>query len=190
MAAMPSVPPMFRALPSRRPTRTELAVGAMALLLGVLAVMQYHWVGQLSTDERERLSRRLDRQAEELADDFNLEITRAFFSLQWGAELRRDLPLEADVDPGFDLADETQVPRLVSESLDQALRICRAIARDNDDVALVYAQLGDKELAFKYLDAAFDHRAPGLVFLNVDPAWETVRGEARFAAAVRRVGLP
>ena len=31
--------------------------------------------------------------------------------------------------PGFDLADDTEVPRLIGESLDRALRICRGIAR-------------------------------------------------------------
>jgi ATP-dependent helicase/nuclease subunit A len=60
--------------------------------------------------------------------------------------LLREFPLEADVDPGFELADETQVPRLMAESLDQALRVCRSIARDDDDVALVYAQLGERRL--------------------------------------------
>ncbi len=55
-------------------------------------------------------------------------------------------PLEADVDPAFNLADETEAPRLVSESLDQAFRICRAVARDDDDVALVFAQLGERRL--------------------------------------------
>src|SRR5436190_19060301 len=60
--------------------------------------------------------------------------------------LLREFPLEADVDPGFALADDTEAPRLVSESLDQALRICRAIAGDSDDVALVFAQLGERRL--------------------------------------------
>jgi ATP-dependent helicase/nuclease subunit A len=60
--------------------------------------------------------------------------------------LLREFPLEADVDPGFDLASDTDVPRLVAESLDQALRICRAVARDDDDVALVFAQLGERRL--------------------------------------------
>jgi ATP-dependent helicase/nuclease subunit A len=60
--------------------------------------------------------------------------------------LLREFPLEADVDPGFQLADETQVPRLMAESLDQALRVCRSIARNDDDVALVYAQLGERRL--------------------------------------------
>jgi ATP-dependent helicase/nuclease subunit A len=61
-------------------------------------------------------------------------------------QLLREFPLEADVDPGFDLADNTEVPRLVGESLDQALRICRGIAREDEDVALVFAQLGERRL--------------------------------------------
>jgi ATP-dependent helicase/nuclease subunit A len=60
--------------------------------------------------------------------------------------LLRECPLEADVDPAFSLADETEVPRLVAESLDQAFRICRAVAQDDDDVALVFAQLGERRL--------------------------------------------
>ena len=58
--------------------------------------------------------------------------------------LLREFPLEADLDPGFAMADETEVPRLVDESLDRALRICRAVAREDEHVALVFAQLGDR----------------------------------------------
>ena len=68
--------------------------------------------------------------------------------------LLREFPLEADVDPGFDLADDTEVPRLIDESLDQALRICRGIAREDDDVALVFAQLGERRLRAGHLGAA------------------------------------
>lgn len=60
--------------------------------------------------------------------------------------LLREFPLEADVDPGFELADDTEVPRLIEESLDQALRICRSIAGKDDDVELVFAQLGERRL--------------------------------------------
>jgi ATP-dependent helicase/nuclease subunit A len=60
--------------------------------------------------------------------------------------LLREFPLEADVDPAFELADETEVPRIVSESLDQAFRICRAVAKEDDAVALVFAQLGERRL--------------------------------------------
>jgi ATP-dependent helicase/nuclease subunit A len=60
--------------------------------------------------------------------------------------LLREFPLEADLDPGFELADETEVPRLVDESLDEALRICRARAREDEAVALLFAQLGESRL--------------------------------------------
>ena len=35
--------------------------------------------------------------------------------------LLREFPLEADLDPGFGMADETEVPRLVDQSLDKSL---------------------------------------------------------------------
>jgi ATP-dependent helicase/nuclease subunit A len=60
--------------------------------------------------------------------------------------LLREFPLEADLDPGFSMADDTEVPRLVDESLDRTLRICRGLARDDEQVALVFAQLGDRRL--------------------------------------------
>ena len=58
------------------------------------------------------------------------------------------------------------------------------------DFARAYAQLGDGERAFEYLEKAFADRCPGLVLLNMDRAWDTVRGDPRFEEAVRRVGLP
>jgi ATP-dependent helicase/nuclease subunit A len=56
--------------------------------------------------------------------------------------LLREFPLEADLDPGFDMADETEVPRIVYEALDRALRILVGLARTDDDIGLVLAQLG------------------------------------------------
>ncbi|HEU4928151.1 MAG TPA: hypothetical protein VFT24_13925, partial [Vicinamibacterales bacterium] len=58
------------------------------------------------------------------------------------------------------------------------------------DFARAHARLGNREEAFGYFDAAFADRAPGLVFLEVDTAWDNIRDDPRFAAAVRRVGLP
>jgi ATP-dependent exoDNAse (exonuclease V) beta subunit (contains helicase and exonuclease domains) len=78
-------------------------------------------------------------------------------------QLLREFPLEADVDPGFDLADNTEVPRLVDESLDQALRICRGLAKEDDDVALVFAQLGERRLRAAFRRswiAGSSHRTP------------------------------
>lgn len=56
--------------------------------------------------------------------------------------LLREFPLEADLDPAFDMADETEVPRFVEEALDRSMRIFTRIAHEDADVALVIAQLG------------------------------------------------
>ena len=56
--------------------------------------------------------------------------------------LLREFPLEADLDPGFGMADETEVPRLVDRSLDRSLAIFVGLAKREPDIALVLAQLG------------------------------------------------
>jgi ATP-dependent helicase/nuclease subunit A len=40
-----------------------------------------------------------------------------------------EFPLEADLDPGFGMADETEAARLVDESLDRSMRIARGPRR-------------------------------------------------------------
>ena len=58
--------------------------------------------------------------------------------------LLREFPLEADLDPAFSVADEAELPRLVDEALDRALRACRSVARSDENVALAFAQLGER----------------------------------------------
>ena len=103
--------------------------------------------------------------------------------------LLREFPLEADVDPGFDLADDTEVPRLTSASLDQALRICRGLARDDEDVALVFAQLGERRLRAG-IAALLDRRlvAPHALrrFLQKGPRTLTAASACEAAAAQLR----
>jgi ATP-dependent helicase/nuclease subunit A len=60
--------------------------------------------------------------------------------------LIREFPLEAGVDPGFDLADETEIPRLMDEAIDAALRIGRSLARTEADLAMLLVQLGEQRL--------------------------------------------
>ena len=100
--------------------------------------------------------------------------------------LLREFPLEANLDPGFAMADETEVPRLVSESLDRALRICRSIAGEDEDVALVFAQLGDRRARLG-LAVLLDRRiaAPAVLsrFLSSGPRDLTLATAARRGAA-------
>ena len=99
--------------------------------------------------------------------------------------LLREFPIEASVDPGFALADDTEVPRLVEEALDRSLRICRGLAKDDDDVALVFAQLGERRLR-KGLGGLLDRRlvAPGVLhrYLAAGPQNLTAAVACRLAA--------
>jgi serine/threonine-protein kinase len=56
--------------------------------------------------------------------------------------------------------------------------------------AMVYAGLLDKERAFAELDSAYAERAWPLIVLGLDPAFEGLRGDRRFAALLEKVGLP
>lgn len=57
------------------------------------------------------------------------------------------------------------------------------------EIALVYAGLGDKGRAFRWLDAAYDAHDVGLVYLRVDPCLDPLRSDPRFAALLQREGL-
>lgn len=79
--------------------------------------------------------------------------------------LLHEFPLEAGVDPGFDLADETETPRFVEASLDSALAIGRAVSLDDENVALLFTELGEPRLR-KALTALLDRRLVARDALN------------------------
>jgi eukaryotic-like serine/threonine-protein kinase len=56
-------------------------------------------------------------------------------------------------------------------------------------VARVYLGFGDNDRVFEWLNKACDERYGYLAYLNVDPIFDSVRADARFAELVRRVGL-
>ena len=56
--------------------------------------------------------------------------------------LLREFPLEADLDPGFTVADETEIPEIVRQAAERALAVCGGLARDDPELAMLLAQLG------------------------------------------------
>jgi two-component system sensor histidine kinase SenX3 len=63
-----------------------LLVVVLLGLLGLLATLQYRWLGQISDAEHDRLQKRLQSDTERFADDFNNEIRNVYFNFQVGAE--------------------------------------------------------------------------------------------------------
>jgi tetratricopeptide (TPR) repeat protein len=57
-------------------------------------------------------------------------------------------------------------------------------------LALVHIALGETDRAFEWLEKAIEARDWQMVLLNVEPAFDSLRSDRRFATLVERVGLP
>src|SRR3954470_24534173 len=79
------------------PSKSALSLGLMGVvlvLLPVLAVLQYRWVGQVSQAERERMQANLLKMTTRFAEDFDHELAREFMN----ATLPFQRGLETDAD--------------------------------------------------------------------------------------------
>ena len=54
---------------------------------------------------------------------------------------------------------------------------------------MLYAGLGDKEQALLWLEKAYEERADGLTWLNVEPMLDPLRRNPRFQELIKRMGL-
>jgi serine/threonine protein kinase/tetratricopeptide (TPR) repeat protein len=55
------------------------------------------------------------------------------------------------------------------------------------DLAQIYALSGDVNQAFRWLQRAVDDETRDLIYLNVEPGFDSMRGDPRFAALTRQV---
>jgi serine/threonine protein kinase/tetratricopeptide (TPR) repeat protein len=58
------------------------------------------------------------------------------------------------------------------------------------DLAMAQIGLGNRDEAFVFLNRAVEDRNTLLIFLNVEPMFDPIRSDPRFAKLVARVGLP
>jgi eukaryotic-like serine/threonine-protein kinase len=57
-------------------------------------------------------------------------------------------------------------------------------------MADLYSLLDEKDEAFKWLEKAYQERSSKLTDLKIDPDFDTLRFDPRFAALVKKIGLP
>ena len=97
-------------------------------------------------------------------------------------------------------ADVTQIPGADQRDAKSALQAIwrwqlqqleqRAGVSQPYRIASYHAMLGNRDLAFKWLERAFEERDPSLVAVHVDNAFGSLRNDSRFQDLIRRIGLP
>jgi len=61
---------------------------------------------------------------------------------------------------------------------------------DHRSMALIYAALGEYDLAFDWLYKSLEKHEEALCSLKVDPKLDPIRKDPRFNELIRKIGLP
>lgn len=72
--------------------------------------------------------------------------------------------------------------------LEQELEEAKTEGPATYDLAEIYAQLGDKDRAFEWLEKAFEQRTYFMMYIKVAPNLDPVRSDPRFTEMLRRIG--
>jgi hypothetical protein len=57
------------------------------------------------------------------------------------------------------------------------------------DIAMIYAALGEKDHALDWLEKGYEARDVHMIFLKVDPKWDSFRTDSRFQDLLERMGF-
>lgn len=164
--------------------------------------VMHHDAGQIYQTAR-RYDEAIEQYSIALRLDPTFATSNAFMASAYGRKGMYDKAIELQLDYAEQMGDATRIAvarRLAdtyrSKGIEGHLReLVAAFVAENPDrnsypIAKVYAMLGEKDLAFQYLERAYQLRSPSLLSLNVDPELDSLRSDPRFLALRRQVGLP
>lgn len=86
--------------------------------------------------------------------------------------------------------------RAVGDDRSEALKILNRLKNEADlrrwcyHVAMIYAGLGDKDSSFAWLDKSLGYREGQLAAIKVEPMFDNLRDDSRFAHLLERLKLP
>jgi eukaryotic-like serine/threonine-protein kinase len=135
--------------------------------------------------------------------DSNLAVARIYFGLTYAATERYDEAI-AELQKGIDLSggDDSPLQGILGSiyglagKIDKGQRLLdRVIALSKTkyispfQIAITYLALGQKELAFKWLDRAYAERDHWIVSVRVNPMFKSLQADARFIELLRKMKL-
>ena len=100
-----------------RPLALYLVAASALLLLPLMAVLQYRWIGQVSDAERERQERTLKAATSQVAQDLDIELFRVLVGLQVDGDSLKKGTWDEYADRALAWRAATAVPALVREVL-------------------------------------------------------------------------
>ena len=107
----------------------------------------------------------------------------AEYEVSWGAESEYFRVFKAAFERlGPNGAPKAQADRFVEMAKTQDI--------DPLDIAELYAWAGENDLAFEWLEKAFDVRSAQLLHAPFNPRFLSLRSDPRFEALMQRVGIP
>ncbi len=84
----------------------------------------------------------------------------------------------------------------VSGQIEEARRLIEGVQRDklsteqiNRGLALVYAALGETDMAFECLEKSYERHEESVLTLKVDPKVDPLRSDPRFTALLKKIGV-
>ena len=84
----------------------------------------------------------------------------------------------------------------VSGQREEAKRLVEAVQREklvmdqlDRGLALVYAALGENDMAFKHLENSYERREEAVLTLKVDPKLDSLRSDPRFMVLLKKIGI-
>ena len=89
------------------------------------------------------------------------------------------------------LAQDTKLDRRVAlKIVDELTEMAKQKYVSPYDLAVLYTGLGDKDRAIEQLNKAYDDRAGWIINLKVEPLFDPLRSDPRFAELLRRMKFP
>jgi len=104
----------------------------------------------------------------------------------WADAEGRDVAAAREIGKLFVRHQQTGVPQKISDEFVTRLEL------GSEDLAQIYAFVGDKDSAIEALDVAFEERSGSrsVLSMNINPAYDFIRDDPRFISLLAKLGIP